>query len=1164
MEVAVSDRDVIAEPVLRLRAERDTLKKDLDAAKADVKAATSQIAKDAASALVDGLEKKLAGVGAALSKAQKNAAKEAKAIQAALDTLNATKATASMGLLEKAVEKAGGVAKLSGDQVGILVKQVNALAAAGAKIPKSLVLPKAPSGGLGAGLEAGLKSAASSFSPGGALGAGIGAIGPGAVAALGAVGALTAGLVAAGSAIKSLAAQAEHFGNVASSTGLGVVQVQQLSALLEDAGFQAEDLEKIMKGLAKAIEGDGDELAKFGIDVRELRGLAPEEQLRALAKAVTSIIDPTVRAAAEMAAFGKSGAKTDAALRAMADGSFKSLGGLTEVQIKQLQELDNELDKAGRSWTNFKNDVLSGAVTVGKALKDYLTGRAWSVGDINNPAAPNAGQSAGPDAGVAGMEQELERKRKAAALEQRKKDEEEAKRRAAAEPQAFQSALASAGEALDQVKAKIAATFDPGDLSSKLDAIDEETSAAINKVRDEIAKVNLSKDLFPADKAKIVAVYDAEIAKLKELGATRKQVALDDATHKQLEQDRKDELTMLEAAKLATKGVEDLMNAAQVSSGVNPVKDLTDAIHDLGPGADTADVEMQQLLKDVAVLGGVSNLSAGQLAELQAKIEGLQSRGAKLPATFKGVVDHTREWISSLNTAAQLLDSIGAKGIGGLVGGLSQALQISEEIKKTIEAAGGKTGKGFNFGTLSTAGKVGVGLQAAQGAIGIGVDAYNNAGTNTVGAVAKGALSGAGRGAAIGAIAGPAGAVIGAVAGGIIGGVSGYFGSKAAQKKLWNGLTQSLIDQFGSLDKAKEAAAKYGIALDKALDSKNAKKLSAAIKEIQAAQNKAQQDSQNQQILAQGVGVAQQGAQDLLAIMDELSPKAKAAGQALIAAVGDAMVANGLGFLPTGALADQSTEAGKKFGAVQQGVAAAGQITQGLRQAGGIDTNFLANGGAFADALKEQAVAAALEAGKSQEEANKIGLAAVAPLLKDQLNASLESGQKLSAQTQQLIDEAKANGIDIVADPLIASLDVQNKMLAELRKANGTPDSNQTPSTSTTGGPVGPAGGRTDGGGRTFHAAGGMSYLTGDHSPRLNLQLHPNELLTVTPNATAALRGGSSSSTNAGSPTPVVSMPVYFTISGNKSPKETADQIVTILRGRAHEINSVLDRRYRA
>jgi hypothetical protein len=82
-------------------------------------------------------------------------------------------------------------------------------------------------------------------------------------------------------------------------------------------------------------------------------------------------------------------------------------------------------------------------------------------------------------------------------------------------------------------------------------------------------------------------------------------------------------------------------------------------------------------------------------------------------------------------------------------------------------------------------------------------------------------------------------------------------------------------------------------------------------------------------------------------------------------------------------------------------------------------------------------VSAAEAAGLAPAEATKAGFGAIAPLLREQLNASLATGQDLDENTKKLIEEAKANGISIVADPLVESVAVQRDMLKELKDMNG-------------------------------------------------------------------------------------------------------------------------------
>jgi hypothetical protein len=984
-----SDKDVFAEPLIRLRAESASLKADLDKAKAVLKAATTDMERETARALVQGLEKKLSGVGAALTKTQKAAAKEAKQIQAHLDRLNATKATASMALLEKAVTKAGGVSKLSGDQIGILTKQIERLNAAGAKTPKTLVLPKAP-GGLGAGFGVGLQSAAAGLAPAGALGAGLTAIGPAGLAAAAGIGAFTLAAKAGFDAISNLAGEAERWTNVASGTGLGVKEVQQLEAFLEDAGFQAGDLERIMRRLALSIVNGDDALAKFGIDVRELKGLAPEEQLRELSRQVTSIIDPTERAAAELAAFGRAGQKVDAALRGIAAGGFKEMQVLNQQTIDDLVKIDAELDAAGRAWTDWKNTALAAMLRVAKQINDQAQpGNLFRLTPAQAPDLPAATPEERESGERAKRAQEearkaavlaadAERKARAAALAKEKKDAAEAPARAAKAQREAQREAEAYRRELERISAE--------ERKGELDAVQR-----WQKEEDAVVKTNTAVKKH---------LSDVEVS----IFGTSKDAALEasiqfDALQTVISRTGKSIQTMTES---------DLK--AYEAQLVRMEK------------ATRADAEANDEV--ATTLGNVR----AQLRELNGE-QGFE--GIKAPV--EEVKTKTIEWHQQLQSISALIQSFP----GGL----------------------GKVGDALS------------GLTAGGAGIGAGLDAFKKAG-------AAGGLSG---------FLGQAGAV-------------GQIASAAI------GIGSAIVGLFKS-DPVKKAQKAAGQALGYEISRELAETLLAEAKrsgqsiEAVAKQYKrrvlAEQASANREQLEAGVNAARQGAEELSGLLDKFGPKAQAAGGALVAAVAAAMAANGLGVL------DPALAKNEQFSAVQSAVGAAGQITQGLRQAGGIDTDFLLNGGAFADALREEAVAAALAEGKTQAEADKAGLAVIAPLLRDQLNASLESGQKLSGQTQALLDEAKANGIEIVADPMIALLDESKEQTGLLHKIAfgffaGDKGDESIDSR---------AGGR-----QTFSAAGGLDLLTGPRSPRLDLQLHANERLRVTPGvSSASLVGGSSS-----------------------------------------------------
>jgi hypothetical protein len=97
-------------------------------------------------------------------------------------------------------------------------------------------------------------------------------------------------------------------------TGIAASALSELKFAAEQSdtdlgGFETA-LRRMQKTLGDAENGSGKAAAKFeqiGLSVRELANLSPDEQFSKVAKAIAGIADPTQRAAAAMAIFGKSG-----------------------------------------------------------------------------------------------------------------------------------------------------------------------------------------------------------------------------------------------------------------------------------------------------------------------------------------------------------------------------------------------------------------------------------------------------------------------------------------------------------------------------------------------------------------------------------------------------------------------------------------------------------------------------------------------------------------------------------------------------------------------------------------------------------------------------------------------------------------------------------------
>lgn len=806
-------------------------------------------------------------------------------IQGLISRLNAEKPRRQMFELGQAVQHMGGMAKLSEGQVSRLTAQVNRLAAAGAKVPASL-----------AGLTGGSKlgAAFASLTTGGGISGALSALGPSGVIAAGGLGVATVAAVKMANAVKALAAQAEEWQNVAEATGIGVVSVQKLGDYLEDAGFQAGDLTLIMKKLQNEIATGGKEFERYGISLSEIRKLAPEEQLRALAAAVMAIEDPTNRAAAATEFFGRTGAAKLGALAGIAKGAYEALDALTVKQVSDLKQVDDALDQAGRAWTNWSKRALLAMISV--ASGDSAKRAPVELG----------GKRYKPNMSIA----------------------------------AFNALTDPANNRfLD---------------TSPLTLPDDPVAAARRKEQ----QVELDKALS---------------------GQRDKQKEIADLLEKQYASARKLAFEILKASQAKYPGMTSTLGGVGTLPGARSLgMGAMVGAQNYGFGLDS---------KGFVTFGNEAEEAARQAAEGAEKLE----KAARKTETF----------FEGLSSGLALLG-------GALGAAMDNVLSVIRNVAGSFKGFGAKdpvTGKSIMSGTD----KFNV-IAGAAGQVGSLVG-------GTGGSILTGAAGGAMSGAAVGSLFGPAGAIIGGVVGGLAGAVGGYFAGRKAKKEA-----EEVAALIGTNFSTAQLAALKATA--KSLGKDWRKYLQ---EEMQRAQDLeiAQAKRQN---LEQGLGAARTAAESLMARMGEggLPEALTAALQAIIGKVAAALLKSGLGIL------DPRLSGSAAFTGAQGMAGDVAGALGGMRQAGMMDAALSAAGGAAAGEIQKQAVEAALAAGLSPEEAAKAGSAAIAPLLREQLNASLQSGQKLDENTQALLDEAKKNGIDILADPVLESLDVQKKQLEAL------------------------------------------------------------------------------------------------------------------------------------
>lgn len=137
-------------------------------------------------------------------------------------------------------------------------------------------------------------------------------------------------------------------------TGVAVDKVMLLERAFQNTGLGADSLGPILNKMQKAIvdAGDGsskaaDAFTKLGIPLSTLQSLSPDEQLRAIGKAIATIPDPAERAAISMEIFGKSGGALNQMFADM-DGEIETaksqLGSLPQIMKEGAKQFDRISD----------------------------------------------------------------------------------------------------------------------------------------------------------------------------------------------------------------------------------------------------------------------------------------------------------------------------------------------------------------------------------------------------------------------------------------------------------------------------------------------------------------------------------------------------------------------------------------------------------------------------------------------------------------------------------------------------------------------------------------------------------------------------------------------------------------------------------------------------
>ena len=193
---------------------------------------------------------------------------------------------------------------------------------------------------------------------------------------------LTGGLGAVGSlfgAAKVFAGMGDTMQKMSLRTGISAESLSELGFAAEQSGTDLATLEaglrKMQRSIADAAGGSQaaqEALAALGLSVNHLAHLSPEEQFKLIADRIARIPDPTMRAAAAMELFGRSGTMLLPLL-------IQGAAGIEALQ-QQARELGLTISTADANAATALGDALNilwrvlkqGVFTIGSALAPIL------------------------------------------------------------------------------------------------------------------------------------------------------------------------------------------------------------------------------------------------------------------------------------------------------------------------------------------------------------------------------------------------------------------------------------------------------------------------------------------------------------------------------------------------------------------------------------------------------------------------------------------------------------------------------------------------------------------------------------------------------------------------------------------------------------------------
>lgn len=206
--------------------------------------------------------------------------------------------------------------------------------------------------------------------------------------------AMAAVAVAVGKAIVDATLKAAAYGDtlagLSDKTGLSTDALQSLEVAAQLGNSSLEAVTGAVNKMQKGLVDGASWVKKLGLNMQELRAMAPDEQFKAVAVAIESIVDPAERAAARMAVFGKSGNELAGTLKAAAAGAGELGGALSGEALAASAALQDNADLLAKAWERVQlqfGAAVASSPELQRAIED-VTAAIVSMATSIGQAAP--------------------------------------------------------------------------------------------------------------------------------------------------------------------------------------------------------------------------------------------------------------------------------------------------------------------------------------------------------------------------------------------------------------------------------------------------------------------------------------------------------------------------------------------------------------------------------------------------------------------------------------------------------------------------------------------------------------------------------------------------------------------------------------------------------